>query len=117
MRVSSPRRAYEGRNRAHATIVAVITHLVTFKLTDPSPEHLSHCKGLLDALVGEVPTLRSMLVGVNVVESPRSHHLGLVATFDDLEALSAYQVHPAHAEVADYLRANAQSIATVDFES
>lgn len=95
----------------------MITHLVTFKLKDRSHEHLAHCKGLLDALVGEVPSLRSMVVGINVVDSPRAHDLGLIATFDDLAGLSAYQVHPIHAEVAAYLRANAESIATLDFES
>ena len=95
----------------------MITHIVTFKLRDPSPEHLAHCKGLLDGLVGVVPTLRTMLVGVNVVDSPRAHDLGLIATYDDLDGLQAYQVHPAHEEVASYLRASSETIASVDFES
>lgn len=95
----------------------MITHIVTFKLRDRSPEHLTHCKALLDALVGQVPTLRSMLVGINVVESPRAHDLGLIATYDDLDGLQAYQVHPAHEEVAAYLRGAAEAIAAVDFES
>ena len=45
----------------------MITHVVTFKMRDPSPEHLTDCKARLDALVGKVPSLRSMVVGVNVV--------------------------------------------------
>ena len=95
----------------------MITHIVTFKLRDTSPEHLAHCKALLDGLLGVVPTLRSMLVGVNVVESPRAHDLGLIATYDDLDGLQAYQVHPAHEEVATYLRSASETIAAVDFES
>ena len=95
----------------------MITHIVTFKLTDRSAEHLAHCKGLLDGLVGKVPSLRSMVVGVNVVESPRAHDLGLIATFDDLAGLEAYQVHPDHQEVAGYLRSASSAIAAVDFET
>lgn len=95
----------------------MITHIVTFKFTDASPEHLAHCKGLLDGLVGKVPSLRSMVVGINVVASPRAHDLGLIATFDDLDGLQAYQVHPDHEQVATYLRSKASAIAAVDFEA
>ena len=94
----------------------MITHIVTFKMRDASPAHLADCKARLDGLVGKVPSLRSMVVGVNVVESPRAHHLGLIATFDDLEGLQAYQVHPDHEEVTTYLRSHAETTAAVDFE-
>ena len=95
----------------------MITHIVTFKFRDAGPDRLAHGKELLDGLVGVVPSLRSMLVGINVVESPRAHDLGLVATFDDLDGLEAYQVHPAHVEAATYLRGESETIASVDFES
>ncbi len=95
----------------------MITHIVTFKFEDRSPEHLDHCKALLEGLVGQVPSLRTMLVGINVVDSPRAHDLALVATYDDLDGLEAYQVHPAHHEVATYLRSKSESIASVDFEA
>ena len=95
----------------------MITHIVTFKLTDPSPEHAQRCKAMLDGLVGKVPSLRTMVVGINVVESPRAHTLALIATYDDLAGLEAYQVHPDHQEVAGYLRANSEAIVAVDFES
>lgn len=93
----------------------MITHILTFKFTDRSDQHLASCKAKLDGLVGVVPSLRTMVVGINVVESPRAHDLGLIATFDDLEGLQAYQVHPAHEEVAAYLRSVAETIAAVDF--
>ena len=93
----------------------MITHIVTCKLNDP--DDAERCKARLDGLVGTVPSLRSMVVGVNVVESPRAHTLALIATFDDLEGLEAYQVHPAHQEVAQHLRAASSAIAVVDFES
>ena len=95
----------------------MITHIVTFKFTDRSAAHLTECKAKLDGLLGVVPSLRSMVVGINVVESPRAHDLGLIATFDDLDGLQAYQVHPAHEAVATYLRSASETIAAVDFES
>ena len=93
----------------------MITHIVTFKLHDPS--EAGACKAMLDGLVGKVPALRSMTVGVNVVESPRAHDLGLIATFDDLEGLEAYQVDPDHQQVAAHLRSVSSAIVAVDFES
>ena len=93
----------------------MITHIVTFKLDDPA--QAESCKAMLDGLVGQVPSLRSMVVGINVVDSPRAHTLALIATFDDLAGLEAYQVHPAHQEVATHLRAASTAIAAVDFES
>ena len=95
----------------------MITHILTFKLVDESRANAERCKALLDGLLGKVPTLRSMTVGVNVVESPRAHSLALIATFDDLAGLEAYQVHPDHQEVAGELRSASSAIAAVDFES
>lgn len=95
----------------------MVTHVVTFKLADPSPEHLAHCRARLEDLVGLVPTLRSMTVGCNVVASARAHDLVLIADFDDLEGLQAYQEHPDHDEVGRYLRSAATATVSVDFVS
>lgn len=95
----------------------MITHIVTFKLTDDRREEAERCKALLDGLVGKVPSLRSMVVGVNIVDSRRAHSLALVATFDDLAGLEAYQVHPDHQAVAGELRAASSAIVAVDFAS
>jgi hypothetical protein len=93
----------------------VITHIVTFKFSAPTDADLAEGKARLDALVGKVPSLRSMLVGINVVDSARAHDLGLVATFDDLDGLQAYQVHPDHEAAAAWLRSKSETIASVDF--
>lgn len=95
----------------------MLTHVVTFKLSDTSPEHVAHCRRRIEDLVGVVPTLRSMIVGCNVVASPRAHDLVLIAGFDDLAGLQAYQEHPDHEEVGRYLRSAATAIVSVDFVS
>ncbi len=93
----------------------MIVHIVTFTLSDTSDAHLAECRRRLVGLLDVVPTLRSMRAGANVVESTRAHDFALVATFDDLAGLEAYQVHPAHQEVATLLRAKATGSVAVDF--
>lgn len=44
----------------------------------------------------QVEGLRSVDVGVNVVEGPEAWDVGAVMVFDSLAALQAYQRHPAH---------------------
>ena len=95
----------------------MITHVVMFKLRDPSPTHAANCKALLDALPAEIPEIRAWSVGVDVLRSARSWDLVLVATYDDLDALERYRVHPRHEEVAGYLVEASETRASVDYES
>ena len=94
----------------------MITHVITFKMKDAGPDHIAHCKALLEGMVGKVGSLRNLHVGVNVVDTPNSHDFVLITTFDDLEGLDAYQRDPAHLEVATYLREAREASAVVDFE-
>lgn len=93
----------------------MITHLVLFDLHDASeaPEVVRR----LHALLGEVPTLRTMQAGVDVVRSERSYDVGLVATFDSLDDLGAYAGHPSHQAFSSWLRDRVASVVAVDFES
>jgi hypothetical protein len=56
-------------------------------------------------------------VGADVIRSPRSYDVALVATFDSLPDLEAYQLHPAHQEVVRFLDTVRESTVAVDFES
>jgi Stress responsive A/B Barrel Domain len=47
--------------------------------------------------------------------SPRSWDAVLVATYDDLDSLEAYQRHEAHAPVARRLKDLCESIGSVDY--
>lgn len=95
----------------------MITHIVLFKLADRSPANVEKTRDVLLGLAGKVPTLRHLEVGVNVVPSERAYDLALVARFDSLEDLQAYQVHPFHAEVANYIASVRDSVVDVDYES
>lgn len=95
----------------------MIRHVAVFRF---APEFTAaqreHWMSLLRALPSKIPSLRSMSVGVDVLGGPSSHELAIVADFDDIEGLEAYNRHPAHAEVLRISAPVKLSLATVDFE-
>ncbi len=95
----------------------MITHIVFFKLFDRSPENIGRARQVLLSLRGRIPQLRHLEVGADVVRSPRSFDLALVARFESLEDLQAYQIHPEHVEASDYMSSVRESVASVDYES
>ncbi|MGE5509466.1 MAG: Dabb family protein [Chitinophagales bacterium] len=95
----------------------MIRHIVFFKLQDPSPENLARAKEVILGMAGKVPQLRHLEVGLDVVRSERSYDLALVAHFESLDDLDAYQVHPEHVKVSQFLATvRAVPSVTVDYE-
>lgn len=94
----------------------MITHVVLFKLKDGSPEAVEKAAEVLRGLEGKVPSIRSIEVGVDVLRSQRSYDIALTVRFDDLAGLDAYQSHPEHVKVADYIAAVRESVAVADYE-
>ena len=96
----------------------MITHIVFFKLADPTRENVEKTALLLRSMEGEIPLLRHLEAGVDVIRSARSYDVALVTKFDSREDLQAYQVHPYHADtVVPHVRSVSESIVTVDYES
>lgn len=95
----------------------MITHVVLFRLKDRSAENIERTRAVLAGLEGEVPSLRSLEVGVDVLKKERSYDIALTATFDDLDGLEAYQVHPAHLKVVEFIAAVRDSVVAVDYET
>lgn len=93
----------------------VITHIVLYKLRlGIDPQEVAE---RLRSLEGRVPSLRSVDVGTNVVDSPRAHDVSIVATFDDLDGLEAYQVDSYHQEVVAFVSERVERAASIDYES
>ncbi|MEU5882462.1 Dabb family protein [Spirillospora sp. NPDC047279] len=93
----------------------MLTHVVLMKFTDPAdgPE----AKKLLEGLVGAVDEIAAMTVGLDVVRSGVSHDLCMITTHASVAELRGYQEHPAHLEVAGWLRPRLAARVCVDFES
>jgi diamine N-acetyltransferase len=93
-----------------------LTHVVMFKFKKPTPVLLDEAAARLRALHGVVPTLISMEVGLDVLHEGRSYDLAIIDRFANQAGLVAYQEHPAHQEVLDFLRPLVNSSVSVDFE-
>ena len=95
----------------------MITHIVLIKLVHSNEETMEAAKTALARLEGQIPQLRHLEIGVDIVHSYRSYDLALVAKFDSLEDLQSYLNHPLHVEVVKYLQGNRRSSITVDYET
>lgn len=93
----------------------MITHVVLMAFTDRADA--AEAKRRLEALIGAVPALRTLHVGLDAVGAPGSSDLCLTTTHASAEALREYQEHPAHAEVLGWLRPRLASRAAVDYET
>jgi len=58
----------------------------------------------------------ALMVGEDIVRSPRSYDTGLAITFADRGALDAYQRHPRHVQIAQLGVSLCEHIVAVDFE-
>ena len=97
-----------------------IRHVVIWKLASEDQAERAAQAGevarRLNALNGVVPQLLSISAGANAAYPDTNWDVTLVADFASVAALEAYQVHPAHEEVAGYIRSVVASRAAVDFE-
>lgn len=95
----------------------MITHIALFKLVHANAETVAEAKKVLASLEGKIPQMRNFEVGANMMDSYRSYDLALIARFDSMEDLQAYQRHPAYVEVVKFLQGVRQSVITVDYET
>jgi hypothetical protein len=98
----------------------MIRHVVSWKLAAEDDaqraEQAAEVARRLNALDGVVPQLRSISAGANVAYPDTNWDVTLVADFDSIAELEAYQVHPAHEEVVAFVRSVVASRVAVDFE-
>ncbi|WP_166242303.1 Dabb family protein [Paenibacillus turpanensis] len=93
----------------------MLIHVVMFKLKEPTADVLQRTRDVLMSMKGKIPELLDIQVGIDVLRSERSYDLVLTTTFESLEAMQAYQVHPIHQDVIEYIKTvNEQSI-VVDY--
>ena len=84
----------------------MVRHIVLWKLADNAggkskKENMAIMKEKLEGLVGQVDGLLSAQVTENF--TPGGYDLCLVSTHTDAAALAAYQNHPAHLKVKEFV--------------
>lgn len=94
----------------------MIVHIVMFKFKDENKSsNIQEVLKRLNALVGLVPSLKSMEVGVNFTLSERAFDLSLYSTFETKEDLDAYAIHPQHLKVVELIKSVTVESKVVDY--
>lgn len=94
----------------------MIKHIVLFKLKNPTTEVVNETVAKLRSLEGKVESLIALEIGADILRTERSYDVALTATFETLEGLQTYQVHPEHVKIIEYMNSVRESSIAADYE-
>jgi hypothetical protein len=100
----------------------MFVHIVFWRLHEQGAngqskqENALELKRRFEALVGVVPGLTRCEVGIDMSRSGDSSDVALYSEFESKAALDAYQPHPAHSEIVDFLKGVRSERRVVDYE-
>ena len=95
----------------------MVVHIVMFKFKEENKKaNIIQAKQMLENLMGAVPSLRSMDVGVNFSPEERAMDLSIITAFESKEGLEAYAIHPEHLKVVDFIKSVVEYSKVVDYE-
>jgi antibiotic biosynthesis monooxygenase (ABM) superfamily enzyme len=95
----------------------MITHVVLMKFkSENKARNMNEALDKLRAMVGRVPSLRELEVGLHAEpSSARAMDLALITRFDDVTGLHAYADDAVHVTVKDWLATVLEASYVVDF--
>ena len=94
----------------------MVVHIVTFKFKEENKNaNIIQAKQMLENLMGAVPSLRSIDVGVNFSTEERAMDLSIITAFESKEGLKAYAIHPEHLKVVDFIKSVVEYSKVVDY--
>ena len=76
----------------------MFTHIVLFKVKEPSKENLEFMEKTLLSMNGNIKELKELEVGIDVIRSNRSYDVAIITRFDSKEDYLAYDVNEFHVE-------------------
>ena len=97
----------------------MVKHIVLFKLKEPflrqkKADIMNRFKTAIEALPATIPFIRDIHVGLN--ENPAEvWDICLDSSFDTLDDVKAYAIHPAHVAAAGILKEAKENRACVDY--
>lgn len=100
----------------------MIKHIVMWQLKEFAEGHskrdnMKFLNEKFSLLSTKIEAIQSLKTGMNIEECPFSNYdYVLETTFADFGALETYQSHPAHQEVARFVREVVSARACVDYE-
>lgn len=99
----------------------MIHHIVMWKLKDSAEgkskaENVQVIKEKLESLAEVIPQIESLHVGINIENKYTNFDVVLDSYFESMDDLMAYQIHPKHNEVADFIGKVREERSCVDYE-
>jgi hypothetical protein len=98
----------------------MIRHVVSWKLNGADAaaraKQAATITATLGALPALIPEILALQVGTNVAYPDSNWDVVLIADYDSLEGLEAYQVHPDHVAATHVIKPLVASRSNVDFE-
>ncbi|WP_194818180.1 Dabb family protein [Nocardia sp. XZ_19_385] len=93
--------------------MSTLTHVVLMKFHDRVDAQKA--AKLLTGLQDSVPEIQSLTVTLDELDTPVSYDLFMTTTHASETELAAYQKHPAHREIAEWLVPRLAHRAVVDY--
>jgi len=99
----------------------VIKHIVMWRLKDfaagaSRDENARKLKQSLEDLKDKIEDIKAIEVGINFNSSPAAFDVVLYSEFEDRHGLDAYQNHPEHLKIVDFVGEIRTDRAVVDYE-
>lgn len=99
----------------------MIIHIVMFTLKDfaeekDKSENILLMKEQLESLIDSIDLIRKIEVGLNFNSSAAAYDIVLYSEFDSSDDLNAYQIHPEHRKVSDFIGKISDKRVVVDYE-
>ena len=100
----------------------MIKHIVFWNLAETAEgktkaENALIIKAELENLISEIPQIKKIEVGINHPDAPAGNYdLALYSEFETMDDLNIYQHHPAHQQVASYVKKVVTARVCVDYE-
>jgi len=99
----------------------MIKHIVLWKLQDfaegaTKQQNALKVKGMLENIRGIIPGLLKLEVGLNFEKSGDAADISLYTEFESREALDAYQIHPEHMRIKNFLPLVRTERRVIDYE-
>ena len=98
----------------------MITHIVMWKLKEEAEgngkeENFAIMRNRLEALLPIIPELKSIHVYRNVNPTDKNADVVLVTTFDSMEDLNVYAVHPDHVKAGQFIASVTSARYAIDY--
>lgn len=99
----------------------MVKHIVMWKFKDfaeghTKQENLEIVKEMLEALPQKIDFIREIHVKMNINPKSGMYDAVLISTFDSIDDVERYRIHPEHKKISSYVSLVRTERASVDFE-